>query len=183
MLKRIRKIAKNITRPIARPLERILKPIARPLRPVGARLGAFTGPGLFLQPQVLGIRNKKSQRMFTNTQRVSRIVAGTAVAVYAAPAALSAVGGLGITAGGAASSALSMAPSLLGGRGGGESPAINERPNENAPGGEWTDPADYGPGPNWPTRPETATPAAPGSSGLLALVGLGVGAYLLRRGG
>lgn len=100
LLGKIRKGVKRIARPVTRVTEKVLKPIVRPLRPIAATVAPAVNPmALLVQPKVLGIRNQKSAERFDRSQRVGRIVAGTAAVVAGGVVAAPYVGAAAAKAG------------------------------------------------------------------------------------
>jgi hypothetical protein len=209
-IKGVRNTVKKAAAPVTRITEKVLKPVARPLRPVVSKVIPFVAPAaLVLKAKAFGIRSERGVAGYKRSQKVARI--GTAAAavvggaIVAAPAVAGVVGGIGLPSVGTLASGVGLAPSVLSMLGGGgptEDTAWNPaseiadaiRHDQEAAQfrdtaaagfvnyGGAPDPAEYAPSPAWPARPDGA--AAPTDlSPVLALVGAGVGLYLLMKGG
>jgi hypothetical protein len=198
-----RGIVKTVTKPIARPLEKVLKPVFTPLRPVVSKAIPFipgtSGAALVLKAKAFGIKSERGVAGYKRSQKVSRIgtaaVAAVAGAVVAAPVVAGAVGGIGLPSlGTVVSGAGALLPVVLGGGGPTEGASWNPESGGGVPdsfggggggggGGFGLDPADYVPSPAWPARPNVPAQAPPGLSPVVTLAGVGVGLYLLTKGG
>jgi len=204
----VRNTVKKAAAPVTRITEKVLKPVVTPLRPIASKVAGFTPQALVLGPKTFGIRSKRGTEGFERSQKVNRIgTAAVAVAAggyFAAPVLTSAVTkAVPFLLKGAGSVATSVLPGLLN-RGGGPTEDTAWNPESEiadairhdqeaalfrdtaAAGfvnyGGAPDPAEYGPSPAWPSRPDGA--AAPTNlSPVLGLVGAGVGLYLLMKGG
>jgi hypothetical protein len=206
-IKAVRNTVKKAAAPVTRITEKVLKPVVTPLRPIASKLAPIINPltlvnpalgftgGLTLRAKAFGIKSERGVAGYRRTQKVARIgTAAAAVVVggyYAAPAlASAATKAAPFLFKGAGSVATSVLPGLLNRGGGGptEDTAWNPETGYDGGGGgggggEFApDPAEYAPSPAWPARPDGA--AAPTNlSPVLALVGAGVGLYLLVKGG
>jgi hypothetical protein len=189
-LKKLRKTVKKIASPVTKITEKVLKPVVRPLRPVVSKAIPFipmtAGPALFLKAKAFGIRSERGVAGYKRSQKVSRI--GTAAAavvggaIVAAPAVAGAVSGIGLPSLG---TVVSGAGGLLPMLGGGGGPTEDTAWNPEGEGGVPSSFFDFYRNQGGPMLTDSGPgPAAPsGRSPVLALVGLGVGVYLLTRGG
>jgi hypothetical protein len=170
LFKRIRNVARNVVGTVtgvkyaSKVVQKAtskgpLAKVKQVVRKVAAIDQGIKTAGL-IKPKLVGIKNPGSVAVFKQAAQVSQAVAVAAVTGQGVKGAVEAVAPVVVQSFTPAEAGEDFAWNPEGGGGGAES---------------------YGPRPAWPARPEAA--AGNGGPSLLPIVGVGLGIYLLTKGG